>query len=246
VLDLGFAFNRTLVYSTITATLVVVVGAIDWVSGKLLGNSHVSAVVEAGVTIALGAALSWLHTRVERGVDRLLFRRRYLAAKRIEGRIEALGFAKKRESVDDALVGEVLAILHLGSAAVFRGSDETGFVRTASTGWDECARGFPAEHLLLRTLQAQECPVDLAAAAIVDVAFPAGQSRPEVAIPILVRHRLLGFAMYGHRSDESSLDPEERAMLLKLVASAATAYDAIDADEWRTRALELQRLPALG
>jgi hypothetical protein len=245
VLDLGFAINRTLVYSTITATLVVAVGAVDWVSGKVLGSTHLSGFVEAAVTIAFGVALSWFHGRVERGVDRVLFRRRYLAAKRIESRIAALGYATNISAVDEALVREVVDVLHLGSAAVFRRADATTFVRSASTGWDSSAREMPVDHLLLRTLRAEERIVVLADSGIRDDAFPAAKARPDIAIPIVVRHEFLGLALYGHRED-ALLDPEEREMLVRLVAAGAQAYDAIDAAEWRRRALERLPIAALG
>jgi hypothetical protein len=246
VLDLSFALNRTLVYSTITATLVILVGGIDWASGKLLGNSHLSSAIEAAVTIAFGAALSWFHGRVERGVDRLLFRRRYLAATRIERRIAALGYISDISAVDEALVDEVVAVLSLGSAAVFRRSDGDAFVRTAALNWESALTELPSNHLLVRTLRAEERTVVLADAGISDEAMPRGRAGPDIAVPIVVRHELLGVALYGHRGDDESLDPEEAAMLGRLVAAGAQAYDAIDAAEWRRRALELQRLPALG
>jgi hypothetical protein len=229
---LGFAINRTVVYSTITATLLVAVGAVDWLSGKVLGSTHLSAFVEAAVTIAFGVALSWFHARVARGVDRVLFRRRYLAAKRFESRIAALGFAKTSTAVDEALVGEVLDILHIGSAAVFRRADEATFVRTAAAGWESSARELSADHLLLRTLCAEERPVILADAGIRDNAFPKGKTSPDIAIPIIVRHEFLGFALYGHRGDDAVLDPEEHKMLVRLVAA-----------EWRRRAIALHRYP---
>jgi hypothetical protein len=246
VLDLSFALNRTLVYSTITATLVILVGGIDWASGKLLGNSHLSAAIEAAVTIAFGAALSWFHGRVERGVDRLLFRRRYLAATRIERRIAALGYTTDISAVDEALVDEIVAVLSLGSAAVFRRSDGDTFVRAAAQNWESAIAELPPNHLLVRTLRAEERTVVLADAGINDEAMPHGRARPEIAVPIVVRHELLGVALYGHRGDDESLDPEEAAMLGRLVAAGAQAYEAIDAAEWRRRALELQRLPAAG
>ena len=246
VLDLGFAINRTLVYSVITATLVVAVGLVDWLSGKILGNTHVSAAVEAAATVALGVALSWFHGRVERGVDRVLFRRRYVAANRIQSRIAALGFATTTEAVDQAMVAEVIDVMGIASAAVFRRGSNAAFVRSAAAGWDACASEFSVDHLLPRTLRAHERPVVLADAGVRDDRFPAGSARPDVAIPIVVRHEFLGFVLYGHRAEEASLDPEETDLLVRLVAAAALAYDAIDAADWRRRAIELQRLPALG
>jgi len=152
VVDLGFAINRTVVYATITATLVIGVGAVDWLSGKLLSNAHISAVVEAAATIALGAALGWLHRRIERGVDRILFRSRYVAERRIDGRIAALEYATTTDSIDATLVGETSQILALAWAAVFRRTDDAWFERTAAYGWDASAARISLDHVLIRTL----------------------------------------------------------------------------------------------
>jgi hypothetical protein len=88
--------------------------------------------------------------------------------------------------------------------------------------------------------------VVLADAGIRDDAFPTGEARPDIAIPIVVRHEFLGFTLYGHRGEDALLDPEEREMLVRLVIAGAQAYDAIDAAEWRRRALAPQPIPALG
>jgi hypothetical protein len=244
VLDLGFAINRTVVYAFITATLVVCVSAVDWISGKLLSGTHLSAIVEAVATISFGVALSWFHSRVERIVDRVLFRRRYVALKRIEGRIAALGFATTTESVDEALVSEVVGVLHLESAAIFRKSSDATLVRTADHGWHAATRDLSIDHLLVRRLQAQEHTIELKDEGIADAAFPHGSASPIVAIPIVVRHDFLGFAIYGHPKDDTRLEPETVEQLERLVRAAAMAYDAIDAAEWRRRALALERATA--
>jgi hypothetical protein len=244
VLDLGFAINRTVVYAFITATLVVCVSAVDWMSGKLLSGTHLSAVVEAVATISLGVALSWFHGRVERIVDRVLFRRRYVALKRIEGRIAALGFATTTESVDETLVREVVGVLHLESAAIFRKSNDATLVRTADHGWQAAARELSIDHLLVRRLQAQEHTIELKDEGIADPAFPHETASPVVAIPIVVRHDFLGFAIYGHPTDDTRLEAETVEQLEHLVRAAAMAYDAIDAAEWRRRALALERATA--
>ncbi len=244
VLDLGFAINRTVVYAFITATLVVCVSAVDWMCGKLLSGTHLSAIVEAVATISLGVALSWFHGRVERIVDRVLFRRRYVALKRIEGRIAALGFATTTESVDDALVNEVVGVLHLESAAIFRKSNDATLVRAADHGWHAAARDLSIDHLLVRRLQAQERTIELKDEGIADAAFPHASASPVVAIPIVVRHDFLGFAIYGHPKDDTRLEPETVEQLERLVRAAAMAYDAIDAAEWRRRALALERATA--
>jgi hypothetical protein len=75
-------------------------------------------------------------------------------------------------------------------------------------------------------------------------AFPHASASPVVAIPIVVHHDFLGFAIYGHPKDDTRLEPETVEQLERLVRAAAMAYDAIDAAEWRRRALALERATA--
>jgi GAF domain len=240
VIDVGFALNRTLVYTVLTLMIVVVVSAVDWLSGKFLSNSNLSVAIEGAVTIAFGVALNWLHSRVERVVDRVVFRKRHLAAKRIELRIRALDFAAAAPTVEEALVDEVALVLGLRSAAVFRRTEDHGFTRVRAAGWDEALQRLDRESLLVRALVADERTVFLDEQGIDDPGFPRGAARPDLAIPLIVRHELIGVVLYGHRDGEGILDPEERALLERLGRAAASAYDAIEAAEWRRLALSAQ------
>lgn len=246
VLDLGFAVNRTLVYATITGAVVVIVSAVDWFSGRYFEGSKLSLALEGAIAIGLGVMLNWFHKRVERGIDRVLFRERHRAAMRIEARIRALDFAETPATVDDALVTEAAGIMGLRSAAVFRVNESGDFVRLAATGWEQSASLLPREHLLFRTLRAEEHTIVLSDHAIDTSMFPHGTARPDIAIPIGIRHQLLGCVLYGHREGDASLDPEERALLERLAHASSTAYDAIEATQWRKRALAFEGGMAVG
>jgi GAF domain len=237
VIDVGFALNRTVVYSIITLMVVVVVSAVDWLSGRFFSNSNLSVAIEGAITIAFGVALNWIHGRVERLVDRVVFRSRHLAATRLELRIRALDYATAGATVEEALVDDVVDVLRVRSAAVFRRTESRAFVRVRQIGWDGERTSLDPDHLLVRALLAEERTVYLGEQQIDDPAFPRGAARPDIAIPLVVRHDVIGLALYGHRDGEGILDPEERALLERLVRAGASAYDAIEAAEWRRLAL---------
>jgi hypothetical protein len=241
VIDVGFALNRTLVYSVLTLLIVVVVSAVDWLGGRFLSGSNLAVAIEGAVAIAFGVALNSLHSRIEKAVDRVVFRKRYLAAKRLELRIRALDFATASATVEEALVDEAVLVLKLRSAAVFRRTDDGGFMRVRAAGWNEALQRLDRDALLVRALIAEEHTVFLDEQWIDDPSFPRAAARPDVAIPLLVRHDLIGLVLYGHRDGEGILDPEERALLERLAHAAASAYDAIEAAEWRHLALDRQR-----
>jgi hypothetical protein len=243
VLDIGFALNRTLVYGTMTALVVVVVSLVDWLTSRMLSEQRLALAIEAGVTIGLGFILNWLHGKIERLIDRVVFRARHIAEKRIEYRIGALAFASSASAVDDALGVEAAHILALASAAVFTrlGSSEP-FACKASTGWENASlRTFDDDSLLVRTLLSLERPIVLDDVAIHLEGAPHGNERPMIAIPMVAQHELQGFALYGNHHEGTLPDPEEIALLAKLCAAAENAYGAIEARQWRERATTLER-----
>jgi hypothetical protein len=242
VLDVGFFLNRTMVYAVVTTLAVVVVSLADWVTGRLLSSQKLALAVEAIVTISFGFALNWIHARTERVIDRVVFRERHIAEKRIEYRIGALGFASSSAVVDEALALDAPEILGLSSAAVFSSVSAPGpFERRSSTGWlAEMTVSVDDGSLLIRTLRSLERPVFLDDVAIVLSNVPLGAARPTLAIPIVAQHELIGFVLYGNHRDATSLDPEEVSLLTRLTAAAGNAYGAVEARRWRARAASLE------
>jgi hypothetical protein len=242
VLDIGFVLNRTAVYAVMTTLVVAVVGLIDWLATRLLSEQRLALAIEAVVTISFGFALNWIHGRMESLLDRAVFRQRYIAEKCIDYRIGALGFAASTGAVDEALGTDAAQILDLSSAAVFgRLSPTAPFRRRVSTGWStENVASVDPDSLLARTLRSLERPLFLDDVALVPSGFPEGVLRPILAIPITAQHELIGFALYGNHTDGASPDPEEVSLLARLTASAANAYGAVEARQWRERANALE------
>ncbi|HVS45977.1 MAG TPA: hypothetical protein VMS32_04865 [Verrucomicrobiae bacterium] len=242
VLDIGFALNRTVVYAVMTTLVVGVVSFADWLTSRLLNEQRLALTIEAIVTILFGFALNWIHGRTERIIDRIVFRQRHTAEKRVEYRILALGFAASVGAVNEALAEDAPQILNLSSAAVFgRLSATVPFRLTASSGWPEdAATAIDADSILVRTLRALERPIFLDDVAIAPATFPSGAARPVIAVPIVAQHELTGFALYGNHRDGALPDPEEISLLARLTAAAGNAYGAVEARQWRERVATLE------
>ncbi len=243
VLDIGFALNRTMVYGAMTALVVIVVSLVDWLTSRMLSEERLALAVEALVTIGFGVTLNWIHGRTERLIDRVVFRARHLAEKRIEYRIGALAFASTDAFVDEAVGLEAPRIIDLQSASVFRRSGDTEpFIRTAATGWsDRDVSAIGDDSLLVTTLRSLERPIVLDDVAIDDQGFPHGALRPALAIPIVSQHELIGFALFGNRRDGALPDPEEIALLARLCHAAGNSYAMVQARRWREHAAALER-----
>ena len=102
--DLDRIVSRTVAYGLVTVLLAGVYAVVVLALGQLLGRS--SSLVVAGATLAVAALFQPARRRVQGAVDRRFNRRRYDAARTIQGFSGRL-----REQVDlDSLSAELLAV----------------------------------------------------------------------------------------------------------------------------------------
>jgi hypothetical protein len=107
--DIDRLINRTLVYGLLTAILGLVYAAVVLVLGQLFGGvaGNPPSWAVAGATLAVAALFQPARRRVQQGVDRRFNRRKYDAAKAVEG-----FSARLRDQVDlDTLSAELLAVV---------------------------------------------------------------------------------------------------------------------------------------
>ncbi len=62
-----------------------------------------------------------------------------------------------------------------------------------------------------------------------------------LCMPLIVRHRLLGYVVFGHHRSGAAIDPNERAILMHLTHQAATAYDHVLSEERNAENERLRR-----
>jgi hypothetical protein len=235
VIDVGFVLNRAVVYTVVSIIVVGVFVIVETLLGKYVENtSHVTSVaVQLAVALVLGFSIRYVHARVDRFVDTVLFRERHLAEAAIRT------FAHEASYITDPDILLSRAVKTVERYAKARGAgiwlpDESGSYRAKAATFavaPEVDENDPA----LVSMRARRVSVHVRDC---ESALPGA-----LAFPMIVRGELLGILVCGQKLDDETYAPDEEDALASLAASVGHAVDAIEVRELRRR---LEALTATG
>lgn len=220
VLDLEFVLGRTLVVASISLVIVAAFALLEWLLGTVLaGVSHATGLIaNAVLALVLGLSLNPLHKRADVLVDTLLFRKRH------EDERALLAFSKEAGYVtqSDALLDRAIDVVNRHTDA-----RSAAFLIEHHGGY-EAARYF-----------GETCPhVDENDAAILalktwhkplDPHHYSGALSGALALPMVVRGRLLGVVLLGERRGGEAYAPDEIEALSQFAHGVGSALDVITA-----------------
>lgn len=242
VVDFRVAIGRAALYGATTLAIVVIFGAVEWLAEEIFESTRPAMYASLVVALAIGFAMRAVHGRIEGFLDNLFFRDQHHAETALRRAARALANTTAEKTVVEFLIDEPVAALSLQSAALFLArSDEHDFARVAASGWDDDhVERFGAEDPLVVTLRAELEPVQLEPRMLAGLHLPGGDKLHALVVPLIMRGTVFGFVFYGDRTDGAAFTQQERDLLATIAASAATAYDHIDADRARTRIQTLE------
>lgn len=238
VFDVSFVVSRTIVYTILTAVIFALFSFLEWLAVRFLEHIGFAIALVVVASIAIGFWFNSIHARVDRIVDRVLFRRRHAAEKQLGRVTSALLAADTSAAIEEALVHEPMVALELNNAVLFRRDGDGRYLRARGEG--TVSPSAPAtldQHLLLH-VQGEAGPLRLHEVVALEGYADADPLKPVLAIPTFVRSRLEAVTLYGAHVNGEDIDPDELAMLAKLATAAAVAYSNVDAQRMTT---ELQK-----
>jgi hypothetical protein len=235
VMDVNFVLNRALVYGLLSVGVIAFISLLDWLFSRVLSLGRFTVGVELLATIAIGFLLDRINRLVERTVEAVFFRRRRDAESYVRRAAEALPYATNESAISEGLVQVPVGALELAAGALYRRSESglrfEGMATSAET--TVAPPGFDANHLLVRMLLASEKRMWLdEVRAYLD---PDNAAIYVLAVPVMVRHELASFTLYGAHRNGAQLDPEEVELLEELAREASRAYDHVEAVRVRER-----------
>lgn len=235
VVDIRFAISRTIVYGGITASLIVVFALVDLLLTRGVDEARLSLPLDVVIAVILGFSIHNIQSRLDMLVDRVLFRRRYLAGEGLARAANAVLQVRDDSAVAEYVVDLPVRLLDLTGAAVYRRGTK-GFKLEREVECTHLPRRCDENDPLCIYLTAE-----LAAVHLADI--PMHREWPSdvsLAIPFVLRGELQGFVVYGAHRDGTEIDANEERALMELARNADLAYERIAAKAMEAELIRLR------
>lgn len=227
VVDLGFAINRTLVFSTLSFLLLLTFGLVEWGTEKLLPfESHeASVVIDAAVALGLFLAFHRIHEWVEHGVERLFFHRWHLSQKALERFVSEASYITCSDILLQRTVDAIGSYADGAEAAVYR---------HASHGYALAAGGLAGQGALL----------DLDLKALVSMRaerVPAHDAlmNGSLLFPMTHRAEVTGFVILGPKPSGDPYRTDQETLLAEVVQRLGHDLHALQIEQLVTENAKL-------
>lgn len=218
--DMGFAVNRTLVFGTVSAVLLVGIGLTEYAVKSLLPKVWTQGSVFISAGLALGVFLIFhrIHHSVEHFIERLFFHKWQVNEAALKRFVAAAAHVEKPEALAGNFVAELVRFTGGAGAALYTRTAEGYYASAAGEIID-------ADDPALAAMRAEQGAV-----------IPAELGSPldaALALPMMHQAALAGFVLLGPKPTGEDYRPDEVEIL-----GWATQQIGLDLQAIRVRALE--------
>jgi hypothetical protein len=205
VIDLNFAFNRTVVYGTFSAILLVSFGLIEWAVEHLLPEqwTKASAWIDAGAAVLVYLAFHRVHGAVEHRVEQVFFRQWQHNEDNLRRFVASAAYFEDERALARAFVDELARFGGGAGVAMYRRHD--GVLDRVATNWDNAPRHFREDDPAFALMRAERAPLDLGDA---QTGLPG-----VLALPMLDHGVLAGLVLMDLKGNGALYRPDEVALL---------------------------------
>jgi hypothetical protein len=237
IFNVDFVVSRAVVYVAVTATVIATLSVSEEVATyTFYNNTDFAYGVLIAVSMAVGAFTGRIKEFIDRLVDRFIFRDRHAQRVALEFIAGYILDAETEQDVYRALLADASHALQLSFGGIFARQPDGGYERRECYNWppdfdlrlgpdDELARSISRWRGAL-TFSGKD-------SRLIRHAYPEG--RLAFAAPIFFDRRVSAIVVYGHNISGLDLDPDEREHLIRVVAHASIALNAIELARYRSR-----------
>jgi hypothetical protein len=218
--DLGFAVNRTLVFATVSAILLVSFGTIEWAIEHLVPESwhEGSAFYSAGIAVGLFLLFHRIRDGVEHVIERLFFRSWHRNEAALKRFVAAAAHVEKPAALAGNFTAELARFTGGAAASLYTRTPEGRYASAAGATID-------ADDPALAAMRAEQGAV---------VPFEVGSPiEAALAMPMMHQAALAGLALIGPKPTGEDYRPDEIEIL-----GWATQQVGLDLQAIRVRELE--------
>jgi len=233
VFDLGFALNRSLIFTGVSAIMLVGFGLIDWAVDhflKIEGRKG-NALIDAG--IALGVFLTFHRVRdfVKLQIERLFFHRWQDNEARLRRFVHEAAYVLKPEVLTAAFVAELERFSDGASAALYL-RNQTGNYALAGGHCDGAPQTVDADEPALVGLRSHRSVLELE-----ETTSPLPVN---LALPMLNRADLLGFVLLSTKPSTLGYRPDEKEVLAYATQQVGSDLHALEIERLQQRVASLE------
>lgn len=233
--DVDFVVSRALVYTSITAAVIFIVGGSEELMTYIFyNNTNLAYGAIILVSLVIGSTFGRVQGVLQNLVDRFVFRGRHAQRTALERVASNLLDAEDTETVYEMLLHDVPSILDLSFSGVMTRTGDGGYQLEHQWNWPaECVNCLTPDHQLTRDIRDSHgvLPEDAVQSTMVKSLFP--NERLTYAAPLYFHRSVSALVLYGHSVTGLDIDPEERVTLVRLMANASIALNAIELATYR-------------
>jgi hypothetical protein len=203
--DFGFAVNRTLVYSIVSAVLLVSFGLLEWLAHHFVSTEEAekSVIVDGAIALGLYLVFHRLRHSVEHFVEKVFFHQWHENEARLRRFVKQAAHITAPQALLDAYLAALRDFTGGADCAIYR-LDDTGYCRIADSGLQAPER-VGIDDLLAVGLRAELVPLGPA---------DTRSTLPgTLALPMTFRGDLQGFVLLGEKASQSAYRPDELVVL---------------------------------
>ncbi len=160
VVDVSVVLDRTLVYGATTALVVGIVATLNSVALRVTLGEHTSLLLQIIIPLALGIVLGKVRTYMDRIVERVFFRKKYLSEKALKSFARQAGHMESAAKLLDAAAREIQRHMQTPAVAIYS-AEKQGYKRLQQAGIDEFPEELDIDDAALVALRTERAAVEL-------------------------------------------------------------------------------------
>ena len=214
VVDVSVVLDRTLVYGATTALVVGIVAAMNSVALRATLGQHTGLLLQIVVPLALGIVLGRVRIYMDRIVERVFFRSKYLSEKALRAFARQAGHMENASKLLDAAAREIQLRMNAPAVAIYS-AEKQGYKRLRQSGADKYPEELDIDDAALVALRTERAAVELP-----DVGSALGNDG--CVFPMMVLGNLRGAVVCQNRpSTHYAMD--EKTLLMQVASNVGAA-----------------------